>query len=61
MKVDELRMIDIRDPKTKVEVVLSMDHKNMWVNVEGLCLVRIQGMKEPPSIILGGAELDLDN
>ena len=51
MKIDELRMIDIREPEQGVEVLISEDNKRLWVNVDGVCVVRIQEMKEAPEIL----------
>jgi hypothetical protein len=42
MQIDTIRMLDVRTPET-VEVVISGDGKKLWVNVNGLCVLRIQG------------------
>lgn len=43
-RVDEVRILDVREP-TIVEVVVSLDFKKLWINVDGLCLLRAQEIK----------------
>ena len=51
IQLSELRLIDIRSPEKQVEVQISDDGKRLWVNVDGICLLRIQDMPEPPAIV----------
>lgn len=52
-KVDELTMLDIRDP-VGVEIETSEDGRRIWVNVDGICRLRITyGAGQVPSIDIG--------
>lgn len=45
MIIDEVRMIDIRSPN-QIDILIADDNRNkkLWVNVEGTCLLRAQGV-----------------
>jgi len=42
-KITQMRMLDVSSPRY-VEVQVSRDHKRLWVNVDGACLLRCSGM-----------------
>ena len=45
MKVEEIRMVDVRDPDVGVEINISSDQKIIHINVDGICIARIQNNK----------------
>lgn len=50
MKVAELRMLDIREASV-ADVVVSKDGKTLWVNIDGMCMLRLQGREVLPLTI----------
>lgn len=40
----EVRMIDIYDPQEEVEIIIR-DNK-VWINVDGVCRLRVGGIKK---------------
>lgn len=44
MDISTPNMIDIRGPE-HVEIALDEDHETIWVNVDGVCRLRICGVK----------------
>ena len=43
---DLMRMaIDIADPRLEVEVQTSEEGDRLWINIDGVCVLRIQNMK----------------
>lgn len=51
----ELRM-DIHNPEKAVEITISSDRTKMWINVDGICCGRIQGI-DPSAFYLNGRNL----
>ena len=43
MDIRETRTLDIRNADN-VEIVISTDGQKLWINVEGMCLFRVQGI-----------------
>lgn len=41
MTEKEIRMIDIADPTHGVEIQIRPDKKCLWVNVDGICKLRV--------------------
>lgn len=41
MIVNELRMIDISEPENHVQIEIRPDGKVLWVNVDGITVLRI--------------------
>ena len=41
MREKEITMLDIAKPDIAVQVQISPDSKTLWVNVDGLCRLRI--------------------
>lgn len=47
MKAKEVRMLDIRLTESdKIEVEFSADRTRLWININGMCYVRIQNISE---------------
>lgn len=44
-QVDEIKMLDIRAAES-VEVSLSDDQNTLWVNVDGLCRLRVSSLSK---------------
>ncbi len=45
METKEIRMLDIRLTESdQVEIEYSADRTKLWVNINGMCYVRIQGI-----------------
>lgn len=42
-------MIDSRSPKLEVEIHIDPEGKRVWVNIDGVCALRIQDI--PPDIL----------
>jgi hypothetical protein len=42
----ELRLLDIRNPEF-VTVTVSEDGKKLWVNVDDMCVLRVQNVTQP--------------
>ena len=40
-----LAAIDLADPVLGVQLMISPDEDRLWVNVDGICILRIQGIK----------------
>lgn len=49
MKKQILQMIDIYNPEVGVEVLISETGTKLWVNVDGICRLRIYGS---PAIVI---------
>lgn len=48
----ELTMLDIRDP-IGVEIETSEDGRRLWVNVDGICRLRVTFASKPALIDIG--------
>lgn len=55
LDITEVTMLDVRDPQ-KVQIELSSDGTKLWVNIDNICLLRVQNSKKPISIALEGFE-----
>lgn len=56
MDLKQLQMIDVRDPK-EVEITFSADRTKLWINVEGVCFLRVQSSSAKPlKVALDGFE-----
>lgn len=42
--VNVLEMIDVKDPDVGVSIEVSQGGGRLWVNVDGICVCRIQGI-----------------
>jgi hypothetical protein len=40
-KIDDALQLDITKPETGVEILIRGDAKVIWVNVDGICVLRI--------------------
>lgn len=45
MKFKEYRMTDIVEPE-HVEILIKHDKKTIWVNVNGICILRVEQIKQ---------------
>lgn len=39
---DLLPMLDVRAPRSGVDVTVSHDQKSLWVNIDGMCVLRVE-------------------
>ncbi len=51
MSINELQMLDINEPDLGVEVVVSSNGTRLWINIDGICRLRVCGMK-PDSLVI---------
>lgn len=52
----ESRVVDVVNPDHSVEVVVQADGWTVWVNVDGACVCRIQGLRPGMLTISNEAE-----
>jgi hypothetical protein len=50
MKVQDAKMLDIENPTEVVEITVKNNGTVVWINVDGVCLLRICQIKCPISI-----------